>query len=546
MLRKAFVAVLTVFAFALVAAAPASATTFCVPGYFAACPNSGGNVAQASLEFAMMANGEDGIPDKVMITNYTYVDPDILDADGTDPLEIVGSGTDKTVITSSTTQNDYVMRSGFGERELTIRDLTIRVPASIASGGSGLFLEEGHLENVNIETRHPSTTDALVVTGAVTYDGGLISGVAGGTFLEGVTTAGLEPGTFELEGVTIDGADRGLTASAPDQPVTFAGGRIRGGTNSVFLYQGARADFRNSIIEGGSNATFVVQSGVSVVTKLDIESSTVIAGDPAKPAISGAVLNAANHDSVRVNVRNSIFRGFNTTFALSAPANLGAIGNAYISFTNSNFNLFGTRTGDGSTYIAPSNINQDPLFSASGDYSLTKGSPSIDAGDPLATEPAKDILGRTRPIDGDVDGTAIRDQGAYEFVPDLKQAPPTCATDPKLCPDKTAPKITKVKFKAPKGKKQGSLELTLSEAAKISATFKPTPVGKGKAKRKTLKLSKKGKVGVNKLAIKKKKLKPGKYKLTITATDAAGNKSEPVVRTLKVKPAGCSIREKRC
>ena len=52
----------------------------------------------------------------------------------------------------------------------------------------------------------------------------------------------------------------------------------------------------------------------------------------------------------------------------------------------------------------------------------------------------------------------------------------TCKNTPSLCPvvtpeDKVAPKISKVKFKAAKGKrKTHSLKLTLSEAAKVKAT----------------------------------------------------------------------------
>jgi uncharacterized protein YdcH (DUF465 family) len=62
----------------------------------------------------------------------------------------------------------------------------------------------------------------------------------------------------------------------------------------------------------------------------------------------------------------------------------------------------------------------------------------------------------------------------------------------------------------------------------------------------SVKLTKAGKAGANTLKIGKKKLKPGKYKVTITATDATGNKAKPVVKTLKAKPASCSNRQKRC
>ena len=45
---------------------------------------------------------------------------------------------------------------------------------------------------------------------------------------------------------------------------------------------------------------------------------------------------------------------------------------------------------------------------------LTASSPAIDAGDPAAC-PVRDIRGVPRPIDGDGDGSAICDMGAYEW-----------------------------------------------------------------------------------------------------------------------------------
>ena len=77
---------------------------------------------------------------------------------------------------------------------------------------------------------------------------------------------------------------------------------------------------------------------------------------------------------------------------------------------------------------------------------------------------------------------------------------------------------------------KGPQGFTLSEAAKVQLTFKPT----GKPKRKTFKLKKQSKAGKSVIKLKKGKLKAGKYRLSVTATDAAGNKSKSVVRKVKV------------
>jgi hypothetical protein len=68
------------------------------------------------------------------------------------------------------------------------------------------------------------------------------------------------------------------------------------------------------------------------------------------------------------------------------------------------------------------NISQPPQFynAERGDYRLTRNSPAVDSG----TEgPAVDINGRSRPIDGNLDGSAVVDRGAFEYVPGPPEAP---------------------------------------------------------------------------------------------------------------------------
>jgi hypothetical protein len=63
------------------------------------------------------------------------------------------------------------------------------------------------------------------------------------------------------------------------------------------------------------------------------------------------------------------------------------------------------------------NIDADPMFVGGGDYHLKASSPCIDAGTNDAPAlPYTDFEGNDRIIDGNGDGNAIVDMGAYEYV----------------------------------------------------------------------------------------------------------------------------------
>jgi hypothetical protein len=62
------------------------------------------------------------------------------------------------------------------------------------------------------------------------------------------------------------------------------------------------------------------------------------------------------------------------------------------------------------------NVTSEPRFVGADDYRLARGSPGIDAGENAFVSEPTDLRGRPRILDGNGDGNAIVDLGAYESV----------------------------------------------------------------------------------------------------------------------------------
>ena len=74
-------------------------------------------------------------------------------------------------------------------------------------------------------------------------------------------------------------------------------------------------------------------------------------------------------------------------------------------------------------WLGVGNINYDPCFAdpCNCDYHLLEDSPCIDTGDPnyMAEPNETDLDGKPRLLDGNKDGLAVVDMGAYEYRPSI-------------------------------------------------------------------------------------------------------------------------------
>jgi hypothetical protein len=157
-----------------------------------------------------------------------------------------------------------------------------------------------------------------------------------------------------------------------------------------------------------------------------------------------------------------------------------------------------------------------------GDYRLLPGSPMIEAGDP-ATAQGADLDGNPLVADGNGDGTARRDLGAFELQPP-PQPQPQADTQPPL--------ITG--FRA----RRTAVSYRLSESARVIVKVQRRLPGR-RARYRTLgRVAKNATRGANRLRlsrrIRARDVRPGRYRAVIVAADAAGNRSAPKVATFRV------------
>jgi hypothetical protein len=350
-------------------------------------------------------------------------------------------------------------------------------------------------------------------------------------------SAGNSGAALTVEDSEVDGASWALVTSGTGshliaRRVVETGTRTYGaigseGTlsveNSIFKLDDAIGLFASAAAQDGT---------------VEADHITVVNSGGSDPALEGKKFSSTAGD-VSIHVADSIFRGFGSGYRTETPFGPG-IGIVSISARYSNLPSNGSSMG-GTADFATGNIDVDPKLAA--DFSLLVGSPSIDAGDPLPAGLATDFLGAARPVDGNGDGVAIRDQGAFEYQPPV--SPACCdrptegggdqgggsqsggsqggAGSPRGARDSIAPQT---KILAGPGTKlaDGKAKFRLS-ASEAGSTFQCKLSGGGLATKARPCNSPKRYAG----------LKPGRYVFKAWATDAAGNKdTTPAKRSFSV------------
>ena len=414
----------------LVGAGSAAATTFCVPGFHSACPNSGGNVAQANLETAMQTNGDDTIADRIVIAAGTVTNPDPyeLDSGDNDDLEIVGAGPGATAITTTGSGNEFVMNLN-GARDVTVRDLTLRAPASFVDNqGGALQAEEDTFVNVDLESRNVRSDGANSMIGGSTFTDGRVYGSNGGSIDTAFATNGAGTGELRIERTTIEDASWGVFVNSINVVTRVKRTRIVDPVAyGLRVTTGAFAVMENSLIVVDDAIAVTGETGSTETLILTVRHSTIVdTGGADNPAIDVGDTFSPKAGTVNAVISDTIIAGNEDPLKCESPMSSTTLTMRYSYF-------FHSATAEGNCSL-PTIQTIDafdpefgaPQFAGPGDYHLPAGSPAIDSGDPLTVSlPTEDFDGAPRPVDGNGDGVARRDMGAYELQPPaaLPEAP---------------------------------------------------------------------------------------------------------------------------
>ena len=522
---------------ALALPAIASANDYCVD---TTCGGTAVNSIEDAFKLAAVSNDAD----RVFLGSgktYTAQLAGGFNYSGSGPVELIGAGTNHTELTAKAGATAVLQLTGGAGS--SVHDLAIKLPPNSTGGGLFLGNTARRVDVYEDTTQQTNARDGVrIVWGGTLEDStvtmdrdttarGVYIGGGGGTIrrshVGGETGVATAFGPATIQRSTLTGSKYGLRA---------LGGVTRISSSSVHLIgyygTGIRAD-----VDGQSTDATVFANGVTVTGPYVPDVVAVGADNAFAPSWNA-----------HVNLTNSILRtGGGSLFAYAS--NLAA-GHAGISASYSDYDPAYNLAKGGHAAITQANVsNVGNVGFVPGDYRLhlAAGSPLLDSGDP-ATAQGLDFDGNPLVADGDGDGTARRDLGAFE-----RPAAPAGGSAGGPVADTQAPLITGFRASrsvfriarattpvAARTARGTRLRYVLSEPARVRVTIKRAVRRNGHTRyRRIGTLRRSGVAGANRIRfsgrIGRRALRAGRYRAVIRATDAAGNRS--AARTIRLRVA---------
>lgn len=418
--------VLTTSLFALCAPS-ASAATICVPF------GTGCDAVSVSLQGAIdIANLDPAVRDTIRI-NASYEVTENASVQPANLVDIIGGGGGPggTVLRSPNASHALDIQSPGS----TVANLRVRVENQVGIGEAGLGLSAAG-----------ATADGITVIGEAGVEQAAGVHVRAGailrnSFVQMPLTGNANDALKAEENTLIENVsaagDNMLDARDPGPPVVVR--RLRSSNPSavgVTVSGMASVQISDSLIRlsgGPSGGGLVTDNSFGGNPSIIARHLSVIGtGSPTEAGTGVDVGGFSPGETSTVDIRDSIFHALSTDLRVEA----GAGANARIPIDHSNYDPAKvSATGAGSAQVVPgaSNVLVNPGFvdGAAADFRLRADSPLVDRGFPGAGS-TSDLDGQPRPNDGNGDGTAVRDIGAFEYQRAGSPPPPPVDTSAPL------------------------------------------------------------------------------------------------------------------
>ncbi len=497
--------------------AAARASVYCVH-QGGSCP--GGEINRGSdLAGALSDADSNAGPDSVEIGAGTYSGGPFASSSG-DQLTVTGAGQGQTTLSAGVAQTILQIHDAAGSM---VHDLTLAMAPG--AGGLGLDLQNTAASKVTVSGTPTDATGVRLFTSSLVDS--TISLPNGGSGDLGISSGG---GTNEIDRTAIT-AQAGVEHSSPNVTDLISLSSIQADGIGVTT-DGGTVNIDDTLIDLGTSpgATGLCACNGNYPTNramsLNARHLTIVGGASGSQGIRAFVNSPASGDdgdSATGTLKDSVISGPDEPIVVQT--NNGEHASVTSSYSNydPSGNIVDPQVGGDPPGTATltedpphTNTNNPPGFinASSGNYKLAAGSALIDAGNPnplgVPGTPPKDLGGSDRVRDGNCDGFAYSDIGAYEYQPN-------CPTPPS--DDDTTPPETKID-KKPK-RKSHKRKPMITFSANEQANFR-------------CKLDKKPFALCTSPYVKK--LKPGKHTFRVEATDVSGNTdTSPAKVKFKIK-----------
>ena len=365
------------------------------------CLTAGGTCTlRAAVQQANALTG----PDTIMLPAGTYTltisgrceDATATgDLDITDDLTITGAGAGTTIIDGNGIDRVFDVWAHVDASGVTIRNGnagTATCPSGVSPNGGGIYSAGATAGTTSLTLTDVTVIGNMAAHGAVDL---VIAqkpaemGVTGNTATHGGGIENDLGSTLVMSGVTVSG-----------NMASVAGGGIENEAGAP------GATLTNVTVSGNTAGT---GAGVSNDGNLTLSFVT----------ISGNSLDGSGDHTIRNTILANSSSGANCSGGgtlLAEDHNLDS--GSTCGFTDPSDLIH--RNPD----LGPLQDNGGPTFT----HALAAGSPAIDAGSGNCPPPATDQRGIMRPVDGNGDGTPVRDIGAFEFQPGVVTTTTTTQT----------------------------------------------------------------------------------------------------------------------